>query len=357
MNNINKCLNILSELSCDAMILLDEANMHYLCGFSPSEGAVLIFDDGSAYHLVDSRYTEIAQQYSASTGLEVVEITQPLSMCISEMIDEHCSKRIAFENKTITLSMYNSIIEQLNDAELVPLDNAIMNCRNCKEPEEIVLMKQANAIAEKAFLELLNHIKVGKSEKELSAYFEYLMALGGSDGLSFDTILLTGSHTSMPHGVPSDRKIEQGDFVLFDFGATYKGYHSDMTRTIAVGTPTDEMNEMYNLVLEAQLAGIKAFNDGVRCADVYASANDVLKAKGMDKYFRHSLGHGVGLEIHEGFNASPRSNDVYIVGNVSSIEPGIYIPDKFGIRIEDVCYLSPRGRENLSNITKKLIVL
>jgi Xaa-Pro aminopeptidase len=161
----------------------------------------------------------------------------------------------------------------------------------------------------------------------------------------------------MPHGVPSERKIENGDFVLFDFGATYKGYHSDMTRTVAVGSATDEMKEAYSLVLNAQLAGIKALEAGAKYADVYKAAYDVLNEKDMAKYFRHSLGHGVGLEIHEGFNASPRSNDTYEVGNVTSIEPGIYLPDKFGIRIEDVCYISPRGRENISNITKELITL
>ena len=161
----------------------------------------------------------------------------------------------------------------------------------------------------------------------------------------------------MPHGVPDERKIKNGDFVLMDFGATYMGYHSDMTRTVCVGSPSDEMCKMYDLVLRAQTAGIKALEAGVKCADVYKAARNVLDNENMGDYFRHGLGHGVGLEIHEGFNASPRSGDTYEVGNVASIEPGIYLPDKFGIRIEDVCYLAPRGRENLSNITKQLIIL
>lgn len=357
MNNINKCLNILSTNSADALLLKNEANMHYLCGFSPSEGAVLVFKDGLAFHLVDSRYTETAIAHSNDTGLQVIEIETVMTLAIAQLLGEHCANSLMYEDKTISLSDFKSLKEQLDDIQFLPLGNALMLCRNCKEAEEIVYMKKANAIAEKAFMELLNHIEVGKSEKELAAYFDYLMAINGSDGVSFDTILLTGAHTSMPHGVPSDKKIENGDFVLFDFGATYNGYHSDMTRTVAVGSASDEMVEMYNLVLEAQLAGIKALNEGVKCADVYNAANDVLKQKGMDKYFRHSLGHGVGLEIHEGYFSSPRSKDTYEVGNVTSIEPGIYIPDKFGIRIEDVCYISPHGRENLSNVTKKLIIL
>ena len=183
------------------------------------------------------------------------------------------------------------------------------------------------------------------------------MQKNGSEKVSFDTILLTGTHTSMPHGTPSDRKVQAGDFVLFDFGATYMGYHSDMTRTIAIDHATDEMEEAYELVLKAQLEGIKALSVGQKCADVYQKAYDVLDKKDMAKYFRHSLGHGVGLDIHEGYNASPRSKDTYEIGNVTSIEPGIYIPNKFGIRIEDLLYISPRGRENLSKITKKLIIL
>ena len=183
------------------------------------------------------------------------------------------------------------------------------------------------------------------------------MAKNGSDGLSFSTILLTGTHTSLPHGVPSDKKIESGDFVLFDFGATYKGYHSDMTRTIAVGSVSDEMKEMYNLVLKAQLAGIDALKSGVKCADVYKAAYDVLEEKKMGKYFRHSLGHGVGLDIHEGYVSSPNSKDTYEAGNITSVEPGIYIPDKFGIRIEDVCIVTENGCTDISTVDKNLLIV
>lgn len=357
MNNILKCQNIIKSKNADALILLNEANMHYLCGFSPSEGMVVIFSNGDAYHLVDSRYTETAINHSKDTGLNVIEISKSFYSHLADLLVEHNSKSVIFESETITLKEFNQVKESCQNIETIELGNLLMQERNKKELEEIDLMKKANSIAEKSFLELLNHIEVGKTEKELASYFDYLMAQNGSDGVSFDTILLTGAHTSMPHGVPSNKKIEDGDFVLFDFGATYKGYHSDMTRTIVVGSPTDEMVEAYDLVLKAQLAGIKALKAGEKCADVYKAAYDVLDEKDMTKFFRHGLGHGVGLEIHEGFNASPRSLDTYEVGNVTSIEPGIYIPDKFGIRIEDVCYLSPHGRENLSNVTKKLICL
>lgn len=355
--NTEKCITLLQEKNIDAMLLCNEANMHYLCGFSPSEGFILLTAQGDGYHIVDSRYTETAQAYAEDSGLTVVEVNTGFYPKIKELALAHHVQSLGYENESISLAVYQKLFEELGDIGQYALGDSIMRMRNRKEPYEIELLKQANSIAETAFLELLNHVKAGKTEKELAAYFDYLMAKNGSDGLSFDTILLTGAHTSMPHGVPSDKVIKEGDFVLFDFGATYRGYHSDMTRTVAVGNADEEMRHAYDLVLRAQLAGIKALNAGVPCKEVYDAANEVLKAEGMDEYFRHGLGHGVGLEIHEGFNASPRSTDTYELGNVTSIEPGIYLPDKFGIRIEDVCYLSPRGRENLSTVTKELIIL
>ena len=356
MNHIHQCHTILNSLAADALVLCDEANMHYLCGFSPSEGMVFVTKD-YAYHLVDSRYTETAQHHAAESGLTVIEVDFAFEKVAGDLAGKHGVKSVVFENETISLKRNNKLQEELDFCDFIPLDNRLMLERGRKDADEIVLMKQANAIAEKSFIELLNFVQAGKTEKELAAQFDYLMAKNGSDGLSFDTILLTGAHTSMPHGVPGDKVLQEGDFVLFDFGATCKGYHSDMTRTVALGSATDEMREMYDLVLKAQLAGIKALNADVKCADVYKAAYDVLDEAHMAQYFRHGLGHGLGLEIHEGYNASPRSTDTYEVGNVTSVEPGIYLPDKFGIRIEDVCYLSPRGRENLSTVTKELIIL
>lgn len=354
--NIEKCTNLIKELNADALLLLNESNMHYICGFSPSEGVILLLKNGDCYHLVDSRYTETACNHAKTTKINVIEINAGFAEEVTKICKDNNVEKIAFENDTITLKQYNTYKNSTN-CEFVGIDDKFMRIRNAKSAEEIVLMKEANRIAETSFIELLNHIEVGKSEKELQSYFDYLMAKNGSDGLSFGTILLTGAHTSLPHGVPSDLKIKEGDFVLFDFGATYKGYHSDMTRTVAVGSATDEMKEMYNIVLKAQLAGIKALKSGVKCADVYKASWDVLEEKKMAKYFRHGLGHGVGLDIHEGFNASPRSTDTYEVGNVTSIEPGIYIPNKFGIRIEDVCVVTKDGNEDISTVNKELIIL
>lgn len=353
---IEKCIKIINELEADALLILNESNMHYLCGFSPSEGVIFLLKSGDCYHIVDSRYTEAAQNHAKKTGLKVIEANSKMSDVVFEICRKNKINKIAFENETISLKAYNTYASGA-DCEFIGIDNRFMNIRNVKSADEITLMKEANRIAEKSFIELLNYVEAGKSEKALQAEFEYIMAKNGSEGVSFGTILLTGTHTSLPHGVPSDKIIQNGDFVLFDFGATCKGYHSDMTRTIAVGGATDEMKEMYDLVLRAQLAGIDALKSGVKCADVYKAAYDVLEEKKMAKYFRHSLGHGLGLDIHEGYSASPKSDDIYEVGNVTSIEPGIYIPDKFGIRIEDVCVVTSDGNENISTVQKELIIL
>lgn len=355
--NIEKTAEIIKNTGTDALLLFDESNMHYLCGFSPSEGAVIINSDMSGYHIVDSRYTQNARSYAEKTGLTVIEIKNDFISEIKSIVKKHNISSVLFENLTISYAKYLQCTSQLEGVEFIPLNDSLMRLRNIKTADEIMMIKEANNIAEKSFLQLLDEVKPGKTEKELAALFDYLMAKNGSDSVSFDTILLAGEHTAMPHGVAQDREIQSGDFVLFDFGATKNGYHSDMTRTVAVSYATDEMIADYDIVRRAQLAGIKALEDDAACRDVYYAAYNVLKQGERAEYFRHSLGHGVGLDIHEGFNASPKSVDVYETGNVTSIEPGIYMPGKYGIRIEDLLYISPRGRENLSNITKELIIL
>lgn len=351
-----KAVELINNLNADALLLLNESNMHYFCGFSPSEGVVFILKDGEGFHIVDSRYTEAAQNHAKETGLKVIEIELSFKDTVSDICRKTNVKTIAFEDETITLKQYNSF-RDATGCDFIGIGDSLMRIRNVKEPVEIEYMIEANRIAEKSLAELLNHIRPGKTEKELQAYFDYIMMQNGSDGVSFDTILLTGAHTSLPHGVPSSRKVKRGDFVLIDFGATYKGYHSDMTRTFAVGEADSEMKEMYELVLNAQLAGINALKPGIKCAEVYKAAYDVLEKKKMGRFFRHSLGHGVGLDIHEGFNASPRSKDAFEPGNITSIEPGIYIPDQFGIRIEDVCLVTENGNKDISTFDKALNII
>ena len=350
-----KMMNYVKTAGADALLLLDEADMHYVCGFSPSEGMILVTPT-AVFQLVDSRYTETARLHAADTGVQVTEITTGFWDELDALLAKIDCKILLFEDRTIAYRQYTQL-QGIFSGELRPVGNGVMDLRNVKEPWEIDLMKTANRIAEKAFLELLNDVKPGKTEKELAARFDYLMALGGSDGVSFDTILLTGAHTSMPHGVPENREVQKGDFVLFDFGATYRGYHSDMTRTVAVGHVTEEMETVYNTVLKAQLAGIAAAKAGVTGAAVDGAARQVIADAGYGPYFGHSFGHSVGVEIHENPNATPSNSKPLPAGAVISAEPGIYLPGKLGVRIEDVIVITEQGCQDITLAPKELLIL
>ena len=226
-----------------------------------------------------------------------------------------------------------------------------------KTEEEVEIMKSAQRIAERALEEILNEIRPGVSEREIAARIQYLMLHYGAENMSFDPIVVSGPNTSLPHGVPGGRLICEGDFVTMDFGCIYHGYCSDMTRTVAVGHVTEEMREIYDTVLAAQLAGIAAARAGVTGKAVDGAARTVIEAADYGKYFGHSFGHGVGVEIHEAPNASPMNEQPLPAGAVISAEPGIYLPERMGVRIEDVVVLTEDGCRNLTRAPKELLIL
>ena len=218
-------------------------------------------------------------------------------------------------------------------------------------------MIAAQRIAEKGFDHMLCFIKEGKTEKEIQFELDYYMLSNGAEALSFDTIALTGKNTSMPHGVPGDTAVQAGDFVLMDFGAVVNGYHSDMTRTVCVGKPTDEMREVYDIVLKAQLAGLDAVRSGITGSELDGVARKIISDAGYGECFGHSLGHGVGMEIHESPYATPSSSELLESDMIITVEPGIYLPDKFGVRIEDFVVVREDGCFNMTNAPKVLINL
>ena len=218
-------------------------------------------------------------------------------------------------------------------------------------------MLEAQRITDKAFSEVCGRVREGMTEKELAAELIYCLYKNGGEGLSFDPIVVSGPNTSMPHGVPGDRKLQKGDFITMDFGVLYQGYCSDMTRTVALGYATDEMRRVYDTVLKAQLAGIAASRAGVTGKEVDTAARDVITAAGYGEYFGHSYGHSLGLEIHEAPNCAQRCPQPIPAGAVCSAEPGIYLPGKFGVRIEDVMHLTADGAEILTRSPKNLIIL
>ena len=242
-------------------------------------------------------------------------------------------------------------------AELVPASALLHALRAQKDARELERMEQAQRIAEKALEQILTEIRPGVTEKEISARLQYHMLCFGAEKMSFDPIVAGGPNGSMPHAVPTDRPVQSGEFVTMDFGCVYGGYCSDMTRTVCVGKPTEEMERVYETVLKAQLAGIAAARAGVTGAEIDGAAREVIRQAGYGDYFGHSFGHSVGVEIHESPNASPGNHEPMPAGAVVSAEPGIYLPGRFGVRIEDVIVLEEGGCRDITKADKALLCL
>ena len=345
-----------SYTGADCALITSDINRRYFTGMKSSAGVVLVFPE-KAYLLIDFRYIEKAM--ATVTDAEVIE-QKKLYPQISELLERHNAKSMAIESETMTvkeLNTYRHFFKELKIDSTDALSNAISNMRAVKDADELDCIRKAQAIAEEALTELLPFIRAGVTERETALELNRLMFEKGAEDLSFETIVLSGANTSMPHGVPSDKKIEDGEFVLLDFGAVWNGYHSDMTRTVCVGQPTDEMRKVYDIVLEAQLAGIAAAKAGITGSALDKVSRDIIEAAGYGDCFGHSLGHGVGLEIHEKPNASPNYMLPLSKGAVVTVEPGIYIAGKFGVRIEDFVVLNENDSYNLTKFDKTLITL
>ncbi len=342
--------------AADCVLITSDINRRYFTGMKSSAGVVVAFPE-KAYLLIDFRYIEKAR--ATVKDAEVIEMKK-LYPQINELFSRHGAKTVAIESETMTVKELNAYEHFFKDITFVTndaLSNAISDLRMVKDAEEIECIRKAQRIAEKALDELMGFIKVGVTEREIALELNRLMFAYGAEDLSFDTIVLSGANTSMPHGVPSDKKVESGEFVLMDFGAVYNGYHSDMTRTVCVGEPTDEMRKVYDIVLTAQNRAIEAAKAGILGCDLDKISRDIIEQNGYGSCFGHSLGHGVGMEIHEKPNASPNYKLPLGAGAVVTVEPGIYIAGKFGVRIEDFVILTENGCENLTKTAKNLISL
>lgn len=345
----------LEAYGLDAMLVLSRPNRLYVTGFQSSAGAALVTRTGS-WFFTDSRYIEAARR--AVTGAEVLENTAeyPISRLVNETLERTGAKRLGYEDGTTTVAEFRSLSEKLS-AELVPATELLEELRMVKDAEEVETLIAAQRIAEGAFTEVLDFIRAGRTEQEIAAYLQYQMLLRGAERMSFYPIVVSGANSSMPHGVPTDKAVEAGDFITMDFGCIYDGYCSDMTRTVAVGHVTEEMEKVYHTVLEAQLAGIAVAKAGASGAAVHNAGADVIAAAGYGAYFGHGFGHGVGVEIHEAPNASPANAKPLPAGAVISAEPGIYLPGRFGVRIEDVLVLKEGGCEDITLAPKELLIL
>lgn len=339
----------------DAILLTSEANCYYATGFM-GEGIALVTRRGSWY-FTDSRYTEAADKAIGDAAvIREVSREKPFSALINEALAEAGAEKAGFEEQRMTVAEHAVYSEKLH-CTLTPASSLITELRGSKDEEELSCMTAAQRIAEGALEQILKEIRPGMTEKEIAARLNYLMVSAGAEKTSFDTIVASGPNGSMPHAVPGMRKVREGDFITMDFGCVYKGYCSDMTRTVALGRPSDEMRNVYDIVLQAQLAGIAAAKAGVTGAAIDGAARKVIQDAGYGAYFGHSFGHSLGIDIHEAPNAAPGNDKPMPDGAVVSAEPGIYLPGKFGVRIEDVMILRPDGAQVITKAPKALLVL
>ncbi len=355
MNHITKIQNALLANGLDAILLTDEKNQRYATGFPFTDGFVLVSRE-HAWLLTDSRYIEAAQAAAGSCAEVIMyDMAHPKIRCLRQMLAAGNISSLAAEDTKLCYSEYLAL-EKLLGMKLQPAGELMAELRSSKDEDELRSMIAAQRISEKALNETLQIIRPGMTEKEVAAELVYRMLKYGSEGNSFDPIVVTGKNTSKPHGVPGDTVLQAGDFVTMDFGSLKDGYCSDMTRTVAVCEASDEMRNIYAIVLKAQLAGIAAGRSGIPGKTIDAAARSVIAEAGFGDYFGHGFGHSLGLDIHEGPVENPREERLMPENCVVSAEPGIYIPGKFGVRIEDVMILRSAGSEVITLAPKMELI-
>lgn len=339
-----------------ALLVASVPNRFYLTGFETSDGYVLITKHAAVF-LIDFRYVEKAKETvkSCDVQLSVSPMAEIRALC-----EQHGIAHLYVENDYVSMSLQKDLAAAVKPTEIVAddrFDTLLRDMRSVKNETELSLMQQAQKLTDDTFSYIVERIEAGRTERDVMLDMEFYMRRLGSEGVSFDFIVVSGKNSSLPHGVPTDKKIERGDFVTMDFGAVVGGYHSDMTRTIAVGAVSDEQKLVYDTVLKAQLSAIGAVKSGVVCKDIDKIARDLIYAAGYEGCFGHGLGHSVGVEIHERPNFNTRCDTVLKAGTVMTVEPGIYLENRFGVRIEDMVFVTADGCINLTKSPKELLVL
>ncbi len=354
MEHLEAIAAALGKYGLDGMLVTSEPGEFYAVGFH-GEGTALVTGEG-AWYFTDPRYIEAAGQQIRGAAVALPDPGKGVRGMIADLAREHGVRRLGIEDEYLSLAQFRGW-EKALEAELVPASALLAGLRAVKDAEELAAMTEAQRITDECFAEILNYLRPGVTEREVAARLTYLMAARGAQRNSFDPIVAAGPNGSKPHAVPGDDRLMPGQFVTMDFGCVYEGYCSDMTRTVAIGQPTDEMRRVYSTVLQAQLAGIAAAKGGVKGSLVHEAAARVIAEAGYGAYFGHGFGHSLGIEIHENPRFSPAWDREVPAGAVVSAEPGIYLPGQFGVRIEDVIVLTETGCTDLTQSPKDLIIL
>lgn len=352
-NRISSARRYLERFGVETVIFLGLPNIRYLSGFTGSDGVLAVGEDES-WFLTDSRYTTQAAMELA--GIRVVEYWSKVEG-IANLLTAESVTKVGFEAEHTSVSFFKALSEALPGSELVSIGAELDDLRIVKDPGELQLLARSAEIASEALLGLLDTIKPGVSEREVALALEFAMKRGGADDKSFDFIVASGLRGALPHGKASDKVLRAGELVTLDYGTVFGGYHSDETVTVAVGQPDSRQREIYAIVKSAHDAALEAVRPGISLKELDGKARRYIEEKGYGAYFGHGLGHGVGLEVHEKPTVSFRSDQVAEAGMVFTIEPGIYVPDWGGVRIEDTVVVTDDGCQLLTKVPKQLIIL
>jgi len=348
LKSIRKILD-LNQL--DGILFSSLENIRYLCGFTGSDGALLITGKES-FFLTDSRYW--TQSEEEVKGSQIVHYRKKMEGIFSLLFDLKL-RNIGFESASLPFSAHQFLIERLPpEAKLIPLEEEIKNIRALKDKQELTLLRTSVEIASKAYLETLELLKEGVVEREAALEMEWSMKRTGAEALGFDIIIASGKRSALPHGKASSKRVERGDFILIDFGSEFQGYHSDQTRTVVCGSPSSEQQKIYRIVKEAHDKAIERVRPGIPIGEVDGAARNHIRDEGYGEYFGHGLGHGIGLAVHENPVVNGENKGLVQEGMVFTIEPGIYIPDWGGVRIEDMVLVTPQGAELLTYLPTAL---
>lgn len=355
MNHLTQIAAKLPEYGLDAMLITSEPGERYALGFH-GEGLLLVTREGDCHYTTDGRYIEAAEEQIQGVKPQCIVQGSGHVALAREFMEQRGLHNVGFESGSMTVDEYHSYAQEL-PCILTPAQSLLDSLRASKDEEEQRTMQKAQQITDETFKAILSYIRPGMTEREIAARIVYELLRRGAEQVSFDPIVASGPNGSRPHAVPGDTVVESGVFITMDFGCKVDGYCSDMTRTVALGAPTEEMEQVYETVLAAQKAGINAARAGITGREVDAAARQVIAAAGYGQYFSHSFGHSLGLEIHEAPFASPSCDQILPAGCMISAEPGIYIPGKFGVRIEDVLHIKEGGCDDITRSPRDLIVL
>ena len=353
INRVNNLREQMKSEGISSFLITSPYNLRYLTGFTGTTGLALIGLE-EAFFITDFRYTE--QAAKQCVGFEIVKNVGPILEVVADLVESKNIENLGFEESFVPFKQYVEL-EGLLEVDLIPVSGMVEELREIKDEEEIAIVEKSCEIADKAFSHILTYIKPGMTEIQVANELDFYMRSLGASSVSFETIVASGLRSAMPHGVASEKVIEQGDMITIDFGCYYNGYVSDMTRTISLGEPSDKLREIYNVVKEAQQKVLDVAKPGMTGVELDAVARDYIASKGYGEAFGHSTGHGIGLEIHEGPNVSKLAEKAFVPGNIITNEPGIYLPGIGGVRIEDDMLVTENGIKRLTHSEKELIIL